>query len=259
MASPSLDAASRIPLYHQLADLLLARIRAGEYPSGGRIPSEPQLAKTFGIGRPTVRQATELLIRRRRLERRRGSGTYVIEPPEQVDLLSLAGTIASFEKTGLAVRTTLVQRVKRVEVPADPENPFAGGPAWFLSRLSRVDDAPVLLESLWLDLERFPALDRISLAGRSLSQLADEHYHLHAESADQNFRVSLPPRADAAQLGLKRGAPALLVKRRIHFPNARDAVFSELLCRTDRLVFSQTLGGLAIGAGPESERGNLDA
>ena len=258
MASAALDSASRVPLYHQLADLLLARIRAGEYPSGGRIPSEPQLAKTFGIGRPTVRQATELLIRRRRLERRRGSGTYVIEPPEEVDLLSLAGTIASFEKTGLAVRTTLVQRVKRVDVKADPENPFAGGAAWFLSRVSRVDDAPVLLESLWLDLERFPALDRISLAGRSLSQLADEHYHLHAESADQNFRVTQPARSDAKLLGLKRGASALLVKRRIHFPNARDAVFSEMLCRTDRVVFSQTLGGVANDSGPITQGGRLD-
>jgi len=230
---------------------LLARIRAGEYECGGRIPSEPDLARTFGIGRPTVRQATELLIRRHRLERRRGSGTYVIEPPEQVDLLSLAGTMASFEKTGLDVQMTLVQRVKRIRVAPDAasasggysENPFAGGEAWFLSRLSRVDGTPVLLESLWLDLELFPRLDRISLAGRSLSQLADEHYHLQAQSADQTFRVAVPARADSKHLGLKRNARVLLVKRRIHFPNARDSVFSELLCRTDRLVFSQTLGG----------------
>ena len=239
----SLNAASRIPLYHQLADVLLARIRAGEYPSGARIPSEPELAKTFGIGRPTVRQATELLIRRHRLQRRRGSGTYVIEPPEQADVLSLAGTMASFEAAGLDVQTTLVQRVRRVRVAPDPENPFAGEEAWFLSRLSRVEGTPVLLESLWLDVEKFSALDRIALAGRSLSQLAEDHYQLQAERAEQNFRVVVPGRADAKLLALKRGAPALLVKRRIHFPNALDAVFSELLCRTDRLVFSQTLGG----------------
>lgn len=244
---PSLSAESPIPLYHQLADLLLARIRAGDYPSGGRIPSEPELARTFGIGRPTVRQATDLLIRRRRLERRRGSGTYVIEPPEEVDLLSLAGTMASFEKTGLSVRTTLVQRAKQVRVAPDSENPFAGRDAWFLSRLSKVDDTPVLLESLWLDVERFPGLGRISLAGRSISQLAEDHYRLKAETADQNFRVSVPAPSEARLLELERGAPALLVKRRIHFLHARDAVFSELLCRTDRLVFSQTLGAMVEG------------
>ena len=243
----SLSAESPLPLYHQLADVLMARIRSGEYLSGARIPSEPELARTFGIGRPTVRQATELLIRRKRLERRRGSGTYVIDPPEEVDLLSLAGTMASFEKTGLSVRTALVQRAKRVRVAPDPENPLAGRDAWFLSRLSKVDDSPVLLESLWLDVDRFPGLGRIALAGRSISQLAEEHYNLRAETADQNFRVSVPAPADAKLLALERGAPALLVKRRIHFPQARDAVFSELLCRTDRLVFSQTLGATIEG------------
>lgn len=239
----SLDAHSPIPLYHQLAELLHQRIRAGEYPTGTRIPSEPELSRSFGIGRPTVRQATALLIRRRCLERRRGSGTFVVEPPEAVDLLSLAGTLASFEKSGLDVRTRIVRRVRRVRVEADPENPFAGRKAWSLLRLSRLDGTPVLLEAVWLDPERFPGLDRIALAGRSLSQLAGEHYGLAAETADQNFRVGTPGKEQAALLELPPAAPVLLVKRRVHFPNARDAVFSELHCRTDRLVFSQTLGG----------------
>ena len=69
----TLTADSRIPLYHQLADVLRERIRAGQYPAGDRIPSEPELSRTFGIGRPTVRQATDLLVRQRCLERRRGS------------------------------------------------------------------------------------------------------------------------------------------------------------------------------------------
>ena len=239
----ALNSASPLPLYHQLAELLQGRIRAGKYPLGARIPSEPELARTFGIGRPTVRQATDLLVRRRCLERRRGSGTFVVEPPEQVDLLSLAGTLASFEKTGLDVRTTIVQRVRRVRVPDDPENPLAGREAWSLVRLSRVGGTPVLLESLWLDPERFPGLDKISLAGRSLSQLAHEHFHLTAETAEQNFRVAVPDEAHVALLEVGPDTPLLLVKRRIHFPNARDAVFAELRCRTDRLVFSQTLGG----------------
>lgn len=237
----SLDFRSPLPLYHQLADLLLGRIRAGEYPAGDRIPSEPELARTFGIGRPTVRQATDLLVRQRCLERRRGSGTFVLEPPDEVDALSLAGTMASFAKTGRSVKTTLVSRVKRVEVGPDAENPFAGREAWKLERLSRSQGTPALLEALWLDIDRFPGLDRIPLAGRSLSQLADEHFQLRATSADQNFRVATCDRATAAHLELKTGAALLLVKRRVHFPDAPNAVYSELRCRTDELVFSQTL------------------
>jgi len=237
----TLNADSRVPLYHQLADVLRERIRTGEYPAGDRIPSEPELSRTFGIGRPTVRQATDLLVRQRCLERRRGSGTFVIHPPDEIDALSLAGTMASFAKSGLAVTTIIVEAVKRVRVGPDAENPFAGREAWRLQRLSHVEGTPALLEALWLDLELFEGLDGIPLEGRSLSQLADQHFRLRAESASQNFRVANCDAASAVHLELIDDAPILLVKRRVHFPGAPNTVYSELRCRTDELVFSQTL------------------
>jgi len=239
----ALNPQSPLPLYHQLAERLLEGIRRGEYPAGSRIPAETALARRFGIGRPTVRQATDLLVRRRRLERRRGSGTYVVEPPERVDLFSLAGTLASFERGGVPVRSALVQRPRRVRVEPDAENPFSGREAWYLCRLSRARGEPVLLEDLYLDVERFPGLDRYSLAGRSLSRLVDEEYHLRPASADQTFRVVRAGGRRGHLLGCGPQTPILLVRRTLHFPGARDALFAELACRTDRFVFSQTLGG----------------
>jgi GntR family transcriptional regulator len=260
---PSLNTRSPIPLYHQLADWLLAGIRAGEFAAGSRIPSEPELARTFGIGRPTVRQATELLIRRRRLERRRGSGTFVVEPPEQVDLFSLTGTMASFRRGGIDVRTRLLKRPRIVRVGADSENPFAHRDAYHLVRLSRVRREPalpdpgwdpVLLEEIYLDPAHFAGLESVSLAGRSLSQLIDEQFHLRPESANQNFRIYRPDPERAKHLGLGPNDVALLVKRFLHFPRAHNAIYAELYCRTDQLVFSQTLSGPeTIGTGANRE------
>ena len=239
---------SPLPLYHQLADVLLERIRRGEYALGSQIPSEPELARTFGIGRPTVRQATDQLIRKRCLERRRGAGTFVTEPPEQVDLFTLAGTMASFKKQGIQVKTTLVQRPRRMQIEAPPEsavsqNPFLGREAYVLSRISRVRNTPVLLEEIYLEPELFPGLERIALAGRSLSELADEHFHLRATAADQNFRIHRPTAKRAELLGVAGDDSILLVQRRLHFGEARDVIYAELYCRTDQLVFSQTLEG----------------
>ena len=86
---------SPMPLYRQLADELSERIRAGVYTPGSRIPSEHELASKYALGRPTVRQATEVLVRKRVLERRRGSGTFVANAVPEVDLFSLGGTLAS--------------------------------------------------------------------------------------------------------------------------------------------------------------------
>jgi DNA-binding GntR family transcriptional regulator len=53
---------SPIPLYHQLADILLEQIRSGHYKPGQMIPSETGLAKQYSIGRPTVHQAMDTLV-----------------------------------------------------------------------------------------------------------------------------------------------------------------------------------------------------
>ena len=240
----ALNADSPIPLYHQLAERLLEGIRGGQFPTGTRIPSEPELVRTYGIGRPTVRQATDLLVRRRVVERKRGSGTFVVESPERVDLLSLAGTLASFEKGGVAVETQQVAAPHRVRVTADQENPFLGRDAILLSRLSRVNDVPVLLEEIHVDPDRFPGIERVELAGRSLSQWIESHYHMRPRTADQNFRVSPVGRIRGELLGLSGDEAILVVKRTLHFKNARSAIHAELFCRTDQLVFSQTLEGL---------------
>lgn len=252
---PSLNTQSPVPLYHQLADWLLAGIRTGAYSVGSRIPSEPELARTFGIGRPTVRQATERLIRMRRLERRRGAGTFVIEPPEQVDLFSLAGTMASFRRGGVDVRTRLLKRPKLVRVADDPENPFANRDAYHLIRLSRLRREPVLLEEIYLDPERFPGLETVALAGRSLSRIVAEQFHLRPESADQNFRIHRPDPERARRLELGPDDVALLVKRFLHFPDAANAIYAELYCRTDRMVFSQRLCEPETGVGPAHAHG----
>jgi len=240
----ALNTDSPLPLYHQLARWLDERIESGAYPCGSRIPSEPELARSFGIGRPTVRQATDVLVRRHRLERRRGSGTFVVAPPERVDLFSLAGTMASFEKGGVKVRTTLVKRPRRTPVKDQGDNPFAGREAVFFSRLSRVKQVPVLLEEIYIDSDRFPGVERLSFADRSLSEQVERHFHMRPVLADQNFRVVSLDTERARLLERSPGESILLVRRTLHFKNAQGAIFSELFCRTDQLVFSQTLEGV---------------
>jgi GntR family transcriptional regulator len=239
---PVLDTGSRLPLYHQLADQLFEQIRQGAYVPGAKIPSEHELAARHGIGRPTVRQATDSLIRRGVLERRRGSGTYVRGIPTQVDLFSLAGTLVSFERVGLALTARLLGRPRTLVID-EPGHPHRGRSACRVVRLSYVDRAAVLLEEIDFAAEQFPGLARLPLHGRSLSELVSERYRMRAERADQSFRVAALDRPRAIRLGLPRGAPILQVERTLHFARAEAAVFARMFCRTDRLVFSQRLQG----------------
>jgi GntR family transcriptional regulator len=247
-----LNASSPLPLYHQLAEELFAQIRAGTYPPGSRIPSEKELAERYGLGRPTVRQATSALIQRGVLTRRRGSGTYVRSVPVQVDLFSLAGTLVSFRDRGIELEVALLG-TPRAEQIEEADHPLDGRMAARLVRLSslpgttrgrrRVQGEPVLLEEIDLDAEVFPALIDLDLRGRSLSEVIESRYRMLPQSADQTFCVERLDSAHACNLRLPEGEPVLRVDRTLHFASALAAVFARMYCRTDRFVFSQRIGG----------------
>lgn len=235
---------SPMPLYHQLADILMAAIRTGEYPVGSRIPSEPQLARDYGIGRPTVRQAIDLLVRKRLLARRRGSGTYVRQPEQEVDLFSLAGTSSAFHDKGIDVEVVIIDPTRRIAVHDGDDNPFAGGSAFFLSRISRVGGTPVLLEEIYLHPVLFAGIDEIDLAGRSLSLVVETRFYMRPVGGRQTFRIDRLDKARARLMTVSTATPMLTVNRYLNFSQANDAIFSILYCNTDNFVFSQRIGGL---------------
>ena len=71
-------------LYEQIARKLSKAIADGEYEIGQRLPSERDLAQTFAVSRPTVREAIISLELDGLVEVRLGSGVYVThrEPPD---------------------------------------------------------------------------------------------------------------------------------------------------------------------------------
>jgi GntR family transcriptional regulator len=233
---------SPIPLYHQLAEIISERIISGEYPPGQAIPSETVLARQYQIGRPTVRQAMDVLVHKNLIQRRRGAGTFVQSPAPEVDLFSLAGTSQAFFTQGIEIEKTLVTPVKVTPVTNQPRNPFNESTAYYFSRLIKAQGTPLLKEDMYLDTDLFRGLDRVDLDTRSLSRTVADMYHLTLENGTQVFTVAVPDADTARLLDLKPDTPVLTVFRELNFPDAPKAVYAVLYCRTDRFAFSQTIG-----------------
>ncbi|MGE4545231.1 MAG: GntR family transcriptional regulator [Pedobacter sp.] len=237
-----LNPESPIPLYHQLAEQLSEQIRNGELTPGARIPSEHQLVAKYGIGRPTVRQALDSLVRQGLLCRRRGSGTFVCEPVQEIDLFSLDGTRAAFHKKGLMADTCIRAAIQLKLVEDTQDNPFSGRQAYFLSRLTSLDGKPVLLEDLYLHPQLFAGIDKLDLTDGSLSRIAAEHFLLRPQGGKQSFRIGYLDASRARCLEVSPTTPLLQVERRLDFAAGRDGFFSRLFCRTEHVVFSQHMG-----------------
>ncbi len=69
---------NRTPLYKQVAVLLREQL-SGQYKSGDRLPSENDLARHFNVSLLTLREALRSLAQEGLIERRHGSGTYVLD------------------------------------------------------------------------------------------------------------------------------------------------------------------------------------
>ena len=67
------------PIYRQLVEQILARIKTGELQPGDRLPTERELAAQLGVARGTVKKAYRELADNNIIEVIQGSGSYVYD------------------------------------------------------------------------------------------------------------------------------------------------------------------------------------
>jgi DNA-binding FadR family transcriptional regulator len=103
----------RTNLIDQAVGRLRQQITSGAWAIGTRIPAEPELAELIGVGRNTVREAVQSLVHAGMLERRQGSGTYVISDSELANAMGreIAG---AHQRDVLEVRRALEVEVARL-------------------------------------------------------------------------------------------------------------------------------------------------
>jgi len=70
------------PLYLQVERRIEDLLLRGLYKAGDRIPPEAELVTSLGVSRVTVRAGVARLVERGVLERRQGSGTFLVRLPE---------------------------------------------------------------------------------------------------------------------------------------------------------------------------------
>lgn len=234
------------PLHRRIADDLRARIAAGEFAPGDPLPSEPDLVRSYGASRGTIRQARAAL-------RAEGIIAGSQGKPLSVQASSLTqplGRLLSF--------TAWIENLGRVpsgrvlalrEEPADADTApllgvAPGASVVLLERVRLADDEPLMIERT-----RFPIDLADALAGADL-----EHGSVYAALARRGVSVLAAthrldavaaPAADAALLGIRRGSPLLRVRRRGFAADGRALECSDDRYRGDRVDFELSNGSAA--------------
>jgi GntR family transcriptional regulator len=147
--------------YRQVADELRNAIKRGEFPPGSALPSQPDLARRYGLNQTSINRAIALLRAEGLVRVEHGRGAYVQEIPtvKRVRRIPRGDTAGSsfaeeMRKSGLVPRTELAD-LSTVPAPADVAERLeinAGNPVVRRTRHMFASDRPVQLATSYMPL-----------------------------------------------------------------------------------------------------------
>ncbi|MEU5525146.1 GntR family transcriptional regulator [Streptomyces sp. NPDC047860] len=231
------------PKYVRLAQTLQRRIEDGTYAPGTRVPSENRLVQAFGMSRPTVVRALELLKRDGWLESRQGYGTIVRGRPEVVEQKDRRGREA-LERDESQGAGRLIE-VGHVSVPARVASAL-GLPkrAEVLMRRFLVEEDG---EAVELVSSYFPAglVEGTELgSGEPLSGSPREHLEVRKkvrfDHVTERVSARLPEAREAELLDLPDGVPVLSVLVVACDASGRALQVADVLLPADRQELEDT-------------------
>ena len=150
-----------IPLYKIIETELLEKINNDVYKVNSSIPTESELAHAYKTSRVTVRQATGNLVAKGILIRIRGSGTFVSRKTRTLErAVKIMGFNEEMREMGRAPSTEILnfEVVPAEKSIAEKLKITEEEPVYIVSRLRRADDKPIVLETSYMSVAKYPDL-----------------------------------------------------------------------------------------------------
>lgn len=230
-----LDRDSFVPLYHQLYELLRWQIDTGQYKPGDQLPTEAELAATYGISQVTIRNALNMLVDAGVIYRRKGQGTFVAPTPIASNLAQLVSVEDDFRQRGVPFRVVLT---KAALVPVSQKSAQTlqmevGKDLAAVERLFLVGDEPICYEGSYL-VHRYCA-DILSQlpAETPLSTMLAQNYGLLATKSEQTIRARTAGPEHGKLLHIAPQEPVLFVERVVYSHRNIPFMLARIFARGD--------------------------
>lgn len=236
------DATTRHGLRARLRELI-AGSRAGD-----RLPSERELSLRWGVARMTVRHATDVLVAEGLVERRHGSGTYVLAQPF-VRFLGLTSFTQDMRERGL----TPGSRLLAFEVaPADSDlaaqlRVTVGERVFCFTRLRLGSGESMAVETVWIPATLVPGLAPDDLDG-SIYELLARRYQIVTASASVTIEPVVPNAATRDLLTIPDDQACLRLRMIDADTRGRVVMAADCIYRGDRYQLSANVSGAAFSS-----------
>ena len=233
-----IDHTSPIPLHLQVEQLLRGLIKEEIYLDGAPLPKEVDLAKTLGIARNTIRQATNKMVYDGSLVRKKGVGTFVATNNVTTRLDNWSSFTEEMSRQGIEFKNFSIEAsfVKANDDISTRLQIAEGKEVLELRRLRGDGDGPFVLFISWFH-------PRTGLTGEEdfsqpLYKTLEEKYATRAEVSREEINAMAADEEIAMQLQIPTGSPILFRRRVVLDPGNRIIEYNICYYRSDKFTYS---------------------
>jgi len=236
----SLDPASYVPFYEQIAKQIRDRIQQKILAPGAEFYSEGELAKLLGISKMPVRQAFQKLRADGLLVIARGKRPVIGSGRVRWDFQQLHGFSEEMRLRGFSPSARILSFERQHATPEISEilRLSRDNEVFYLKRLRLVDNQPVAVVTSFLPVHIFPGLEKIDLGRQSLYNVIENTYQRRLQSANEIIGAIVAGPEDAHTLQTPVGSPLLIIRETTFDTKETPIEYSISLLRGDRYAAS---------------------
>ncbi len=213
---------------------------------GDRLPGERELSERWNVARMTLRGAVDSLVTEGLLERRHGSGTFVVPRP-LVRALGLTSFSQDMRERGLVPGSRLLafgtQRIDAA-LAAQLDLPV-GEPVYHFTRLRLGSGEAMAVETTWIPVRYVPGLSEADLDG-SLYEVLASRYRITTGAAKVAIEPVLPDARVRSQLGLPADQACLRLRMVDSDTRGRVIMVANCVYRGDKYQLIADVSGAAF-------------
>src|SRR3954447_677961 len=228
--------------------MLRARLRelVGAARVGDRLPSERELSLRWGAARMTVRHAMDGLVAEGLVERRHGSGTYVVPRPF-ARFLGLTSFTQDMADRGLVASSRLLAfgPISADAALAGRLRIGLGDRVFTFTRLRFGSGEPMAVETVWIPAALVPGLQPADLDG-SLYELLARRYRIVTGAAKVVIEPVLPDAETRQHLSIAADQACLRLQMVDADVRGRVIMVASCVYRGDKYQLSADVTGAAF-------------
>ena len=208
-----------LPLYRQIYDDLLEKIRDGTYLENKSLPAERVLCHMYHVSRSTIRRTLDELQRDGYIVKAQGNGNFVKPKVFDQKLTKFHSFASSLKEQHILIRNQILDyelieadryldslEVVRAHTPAGSRRPK-------LIRLRSAETFPLMIETSYLLQSRFLALKPEILKDGSLYAYLEAYYGMEITDAYETLSPLLPTAKERLLLQIPTHVPCMLCER----------------------------------------------